>query len=90
MKSECVSVEVYFVIVKAWIVVFPGTCLFFCNHELKFLSPLVKICVRVVCFTSSEIKKKKKVMHVYMCYICSRLPRIKQEKKLTGNRGAVI
>lgn len=30
----------FFVIVKAWMVVFPGTGLFFCNHELKILEPI--------------------------------------------------
>lgn len=77
--SVCVSEEMFVVLAKAWIDVFPGTCLFICSRELKFLSPLVKICVHVVCFMSSEVKRSHAC--VYVCYLCSRLPR-RREKTL--------
>lgn len=69
----------FFVTVKAWIGVVPGTCLSFCNHELNFLGPLVKLCVRVGCFMSSEVKES--CMRMCITFAHTHLPHIKEKKK---------
>lgn len=82
-----VSVEMFFVTVKAWIGVVPGTCLSFCNHELN-LGPLVKLCVRVGCFMSSEVKKS--CMRTCITLRHFRRTHKRKEKNCTDNHVTTI
>lgn len=83
-----VSVEMFFVTVKAWIGVVPGTWLSFCNHELNFLGPLVKHCVRVGCFMSSEVKESCMRMCITFAYTSPTHKR--KEKNCTDNHVTTI